>query len=140
MAPRKEKKKSLWEKQLNKQYYTPKQSGSFSGIQKLQKALRLKRKKVQTWLSSQDTYTLHKPVKYHFTRGRVIVNGIDDQWQADLADMHHLAASNKGYRYILTCIDILSKYAWVIPLKDKSAPSLVKAFGQIVKLFLSSFQ
>ena len=134
MAPRKEK-IPLWQKQLHKQYFTPKQSGSFSGVQKLQKALKQKRrsKKIQSWLSSQDTYTLHKPVRHHFTRGKIIVNGIDDQWQADLADMHHLAPRNKGYKYILTCIDILSKYAWAVLIKDKSAQSLVKAFGQILK-------
>ena len=42
---------------------------------------------VKTWLRSKDTYTLNKPVRYNFPRNRVIIIGIDDQWQADLADI-----------------------------------------------------
>ena len=42
---------------------------------------------VQSWLQCKDTYTLHKPVHYNFPRNRVIVTGIDDQWQADLVDI-----------------------------------------------------
>ena len=40
-------------------------------------------RQVKTWLQSKDTYTLHQPVRYDFPRNRVIVTGIDDQWQAD---------------------------------------------------------
>ena len=35
----------------------------------------------------QDTYTLHKPARRHYKRNRVIVGGIDELWQMDLADM-----------------------------------------------------
>ena len=38
---------------------------------------------------------------------------------ADLVEMQKFAKLNKGYQYLLTCIDIFSKYGWVIPLKDK---------------------
>ena len=41
---------------------------------------------------------------------------------------------NDGYRYLLVCIDVFSKYAWVIPLKNKTGHSLVEAF----KLILAS--
>ena len=44
-------------------------------------------RQVKIWLQSKDTYTLHKPVRYNFPRNRVIVTGIDDQWQADLVDI-----------------------------------------------------
>ena len=44
-------------------------------------------RQVKTWLQSKDTYTLHKSVHYNFLRNRVIVTGIDDQWQADLVDI-----------------------------------------------------
>ena len=47
--------------------------------------------------------------------------------------MQSLQQNNRNYRYMLTCIDVLSKYAWVVPIKDKSAPTLVKAFNQILK-------
>ena len=54
---------------------------------------------VITWLQSKDTCTLHKPVRYNFLRSRVIVIGIDDQWQADLEDIRSLARFNKGYKF-----------------------------------------
>ena len=62
-------------------------------------------RQVKTWLQSKDTYTLHKPVRYNFPKNRVIVTGIDDQWQADLVDISSLARFNKGYKLLLTCID-----------------------------------
>ena len=82
-------------------------------------------RQVKTWLQSKDTYTLHKPVRYHFPRNRVIVTWIDDQWQADLVDISSLARFNKGYKFLLTCIDLFSKFACVVPLKNKSGESLV---------------
>ena len=44
---------------------------------------------------------------------------IDDQWQANLVDMQNLSSVNKKYNYILTVIDIFSKFAWAIPIKRK---------------------
>ena len=63
----------------------------------------------------------------------MVVYGIDHQWQADLMDWGKLASYNKGFKYLLTCIDVLSRYAWVIPLKDKTANSLKEAFQVIYK-------
>ena len=59
----------------------------------------------------QDAYTLHKPARRNFKRNRVIVGGIDVQWQMDLADMQSLKDYNDGYRYLLVCIHVFSKYA-----------------------------
>ena len=87
---------------------------------------------VKTWLQSKDTYTLHKPVQYNFPRNRIIVTGTDDQWQADLVDISSLARFNKGYKFLLTCIDVFSKFAWVLPLKNKTGESLVKGFQSIL--------
>ena len=89
---------------------------------------------VKTWLQSKDTYTLHKPVRYNFPRNRVIVTGIDDQWQADLVDTSSLARFNKGYKFLLTCIDVFSKFAWVVLLKNKTGESLVNGFQSILDL------
>ena len=70
-------------------------------------------------MKQQDTYILHKPVCYRFNRNRVIVGGIDKEWEADLV-MDSLSKENTSYKYILTVIDLFSKYAWVEPLKTKS--------------------
>ena len=61
-------------------------------------------------------------------------NGIDHQWQADLVDLGKLASYNKGFKYLLTCIDVLSRYAWVVPLTDKTGKTLKEAFEVIFKL------
>ncbi|GFX38755.1 putative uncharacterized transposon-derived protein F54H12.3 [Trichonephila clavipes] len=56
---------------------------------------------------------------------------MNQQYQADLVDMQSLSKFNDGYRYLLTCICVLSKYAWAIPLHDKNAKTVVSAFEQI---------
>ena len=59
------------------------------------------------------------------------MNGKDEQWQVDLVDVQILKGSNDNHQYILTVIDVLSKYAWAVPLKDKRGQTLVDAFGTI---------
>ena len=46
--------------------------------------------------------------------------------------MQAFSSFNKGYKYILTVIDVFSKYAWAIPIKDKTAASVTKAFEKII--------
>ena len=59
------------------------------------------------------------------------VNTIDDQWQMDLADMQDIRSKNSNHRYILTCIDILSRYAWARPLKTKAGINVAAAIEDI---------
>ena len=47
--------------------------------------------------------------------------------------MQLLSRYNKGIRFLLCVIDIFSKYAWVVPLKDKKGMSIVKAFQSVLK-------
>ena len=56
----------------------------------------------------------------------------DNIWGVDLADMQSLNKFNKGFKYLLCAIDLFSKYAWVIPIKDKKSTSIVNAFKKIV--------
>ena len=90
------------------------------------------RRKIATWFSKQFTYTMHKPVRYHFKTNEVFAKDIDYQWQADLADLGSVQKYNDGFRYLLTCIDIFSKFSWVIPFRNKTGPSLVSAFEIIL--------
>ena len=125
---------------LSSVYYDPKRPGGFGGVDRLYDDVKkegkfaISRKTIKEWLMKQDAYTLHKPMPRHFKRNRVIVGGIDQQWQMDLADMQSRQKFNDGYRYLLVCIDVFSKYAWVVPLKNKTGPTLVEAF----KVILSS--
>ena len=49
-------------------------------------------------------------------------------WVVDLADMQSLNKFNKRINYLLCAIDLFSKYAWVVPIKDKKGTSIVNAF------------
>ena len=62
---------------------------------------------------------LHKPIIRKFKRRKMYSSFRDDIWGVNLADMRLLSKFNKGFRFLLCFIDIFSKYAWVIPLKDK---------------------
>src|SRR5206468_5274745 len=63
----------------------------------------------------------------------VDVYGVDDIWGADLVEMQEWSRINKGYKYMLNVIDVYSKYAWSVPLKDKKGDTVTEAFKYIVK-------
>ena len=81
---------------------------------------------------------LHKPIIRKFKKRKVYSAFKDNNWAADLADMQLLSRYNKGIRFLLCVIDIFSKYAWVVPLKDKKDISIVKTFQIILKKSNSS--
>ena len=116
---------------LQQIYYDPKRVGSYGGVAELRKVV--PEKNVEQLLSEQDAYTLHKPARRHFKRRCVVVGGPNQQLQADLVDMSRLKKSNDGTTFLLTVIDVFSKRAWCIPLKNKSAASLVAAFTQLLR-------
>ena len=76
---------------------------------------------------------LHKPIIRKFKKRKVHSSFRDNIWGVDLADMQLLSKFNKGFRFLLCVIDIFSKYAWVIPLKDKKGISIVNVFQKILK-------
>ena len=112
-------------------YYDPKHSAGFASVKKLADASRLSEKEVKEWLKAQPTYTLHTSARKHYPTRHYIVHDVDDQWQADLADVALLAKRNKGYHFLLTVIDLFSRYAWVRPLKTKRGEEVATAFKDI---------
>jgi len=70
---------------------------------------------------------LHKPLSKTFRKGRVYVKGIDQIFAADLVDMQPFSRHNNGVKYLLTVIDILSKYGWIVPLKNKTGLEVTRA-------------
>lgn len=75
---------------------------------------------------------LHKPARKFFKRRRVIIKGLDDLWQADLVEMNEYSKVNNNNKYLLTVIDAFSKYAWVMPIKQKTAEEVAKSFKLIL--------
>jgi Integrase core domain len=123
-------------RRLSSLYYDAKSSASFGGSNKLRKAaiaagLNVSLADVKEWLSSEDTYTLHKPRRKRFPRNKTLVYDIDDLHQADLAEMQADAKWNDGVRYLLVVIDCLSKYLWVRPLTDKTGPTVAAALEDL---------
>ena len=72
---------------------------------------------------------LRKPIIKKFDKRKVYSQFKDNIWRVDLADMQSLSKKNIGIKYLLCAIDLYSKYAFVIPLKDKKGISIVDAFN-----------
>ena len=70
---------------------------------------------------------LHKPIIKKFKKRKVYPSFRDNIWGVDLANMQSLSKYNKGIKYLLCAIDLFSKYAWVVPLKDKKGASIGNA-------------
>ena len=75
----------------------------------------------------------HKPIIRKFDKRKVYSQFKDNIWGVDLAVMQSLSRKNKGINYLLCAIDLYSKYAFVIPLKDKKGTSIVNVFNKIIK-------
>ena len=75
---------------------------------------------------------LYKPIIRKFNKRKVYSSFKDNIWDVDLADMQLLSKFNKEIRFLLCVIDLFSKYAFVVPLKDKKGVSIVNAFQSIL--------
>ena len=118
-------------KAINKLPYNQQQYGTFL----VKNIIRSKRK---LGLGVEDhnkilSEELHKSKRKNYPRRKIIVNHINEIFAADLVEMQKFVKLNKGYRYLLTCIDIFSKFAWVIPLKDKRGITIKNALEKIFK-------
>jgi hypothetical protein len=122
---------------LTEIYYDESHPGGYSTAKKLYDAAKTKwpltLKDVENWLSKEIVYTLHKPARKRWKRNRIIVKHIDEQWQADLVDMQLFKRTNSGHGFILTVIDIFSKFAWAKPIKTKTGVNVRNALEEIFK-------
>lgn len=126
------------DKTLSKIYYTLSDSTSLSGYKQLckevkKRGLKISENNIRKWLEAQPTYTLHKQRRLRFPRLKYRPINIDDVWSIDLADMQNISTHNNGNRYILAIIDHFSRYAWCVPIKNKTSESVIKAFQTLFK-------
>ena len=61
------------------------------------------------------------------------MNSIDEIWAEDLIDMQPFSKDNNGIKYLLTVIDIFSKFVWIVPIKRKTGQEVANAFSMILK-------
>ena len=78
-------------------------------------------------------YELDRPIQRKFKKRCVVSNGIDEIWAADLVEMGKFSKWNKGIKYLVMVIDVLSKFGWIGPLKAKKGETVAKAFQNIFK-------
>ena len=133
MPNKRQVKDKVKETSLLKDYGDPAVSGSLGGVQRFACAQKLPLGKVRKTLERDLGYTLHKSRRRHFPTLPVMVFGIDDQWAADLIEVINITKSNRGYRYLLTVVDVFSNYAWVEPVKTKTGKAVTEAFEKILK-------
>lgn len=123
---------------LKEIFYDVKNPAVFGTAKKLKQKLgfrerkRITTKKIKEWLQHQDVVTLHKPQKQKFNRNHYTIFNKDDLWEFDLCDMQTLAKHNDGYKYIMSVIDVFSKYGWMVPLKNKTAKQVTTALRNII--------
>ena len=90
-------------------------------------------KTIKNWLKNVDSYTLHKQTKLTKPRNPTYAYFKRYQFQIDLIDLGHLSEDNDNYRYLLTAIDIFTRFAFVEPLKNKTAKSFMSGFETIME-------
>ena len=126
------------EKILTEIYYNAENPSAFGSEKDLYEAAlkrnkKIKIKQVKDFLAKQNTFTLHKPIRTHFKRRKTLARNLDNIWQIDLCDMKQIAKYNSNNHFLLTIIDVLSRYAWALPLKNKKGVTIVNAFKQLFK-------
>ena len=120
---------------LLREYNNPKSAGFQGSLERLRRATGLSRRKVQSFLNDQVGWVRHAGVRRSYAQiyaprpGYLI--------EMDLSDMTALRKANDGVTFILGVIDVFSKEAWALPLKNKSAMKVTEAMRKILKMMPS---
>ena len=133
MMKKKKSKKPISTSTLLSRYRDPLKAGSLGGITRFAKANKISIRRARDVLQRDLGYSLHKPRRRRFPTLPVMVYGIDEQWTADLIEVINIAKYNRGYRYLLTVVDVFSKHAWVQPVKTKTGKAVTEAMAKILK-------
>ena len=115
-------------------YYDPSESAGYTGDpRKLAKAVGSTTRQAEHWLMGEQPYTRFKAASKHHHHSQIFVQGLDEMWSIDLISVIPLAPDNDGYKYILTTVDTLSKYAFARPLKTKTGSEVARALADIFR-------
>ena len=130
------------EQELRDLYYNP-ETGFQSASRLFQKAkeegLNVSRRKVNEWLKTQETFSMFKPLRRKHKFRKSFVNDLGDQLQMDLIDMKKFNKENKGYYWFLSGIEILSRFAFAIPVFRKDKENMTKAVARMLTQFKQRF-
>ncbi len=123
-------------KEIIKKYTDIKNPGSFTSANTFVKNNpQYKLNQTYEALSEVPSYTLHKNILKKFNRRKTIVSKANHTWQIDLADVSNLKNKkfSQFYNFIFIAIDSFSRYAYAVPLKNKSSEETSKALEAILK-------
>ena len=117
-------------------YENPLNVGSFSSVYKLYKSgkainANITLQDTRKFLSTQDSYTLHKPTKKTFLTQQILAPKPKVIISMDLIDIKNISEFNDGFKYLILYVDVFSKYLSTIPILDKTKESILmglKAF------------
>ena len=122
-------------KEIRRSYLSSRYSGSFGGLTTFMKNRKKWKdvKEVEKELQKLEGFSLHRPIRKKFKRNKIWAHYINSIWGADLADIQKYANFNRPYRMILFVVDSFSKYLYTVPLKDKSAQTIIAAFKRVFR-------
>ncbi|KAL3091487.1 hypothetical protein niasHS_005057 [Heterodera schachtii] len=126
------------DKLLEQIYYDLRSPASYAGMLKVweeakRRNPRISLHNVYEFLHRQRTYTLFKPRRNKFPRLKTVPSGLHTDWQCDLCIMDTLRAHNDGYRYILVCVDVLSRKIFTAESESKKSEHMIEAFEKVFK-------
>ena len=93
---------------------------------------------MEKFLKQQEVYQLHKEIHQKKEYLKTFIGHIAEQIQIDLIDMKKYSKHN-GYNWIITMIDIFSRYAFTIAVKSKSGKDVLNGFVKLMKQFYEKF-
>jgi transposase InsO family protein len=85
------------------------------------------------WLRKQEAWQLKARLLRHRITKSIVVNNPNIHWQTDLVDFQKYNDKNDDYRYVMTVVDLFSKYAYAKPLRDKEGKTVAKAMKEILE-------
>ncbi|KAL3099727.1 hypothetical protein niasHT_027677 [Heterodera trifolii] len=126
------------EQLLDQLYKDVNSSVSFTSVEPLLRDAKkvnnqMRRKDVVDYLATQRTYTIHRQAKRRYKQLPTLASGLHTEWQADLSVFDKLSRENHSYKYLLVCIDTLSRQLFVEPVKSKKSADMIAAFERLFK-------
>ncbi len=120
---------------LERVYFNERDPAGYSTPERLYKGVKktIHRGRIADFLEGERAYTLHKNVRKNFPRNKTFADTIDACWQCDLMDCSAIAQYNNGMRFILLVVDVFSRFAWTVPLQNKTALTVLSGFRQLFK-------
>ena len=117
-------------KLLSNLFYGPSSTTSIKKLYEKVKRQGITYNEVKTFVQSQEVYQMHlkkKRPKHFFP---IVAKYVNEIWQIDIFDVSNLASSNNNFKYFFIAIDVFSRFASVVPLKNKNTKSVLDAIKE----------